>query len=97
MSTYKLTLSLVGIKIVTMLPIQCKMARTALQIGVRELAKLAGVSTMTVSRFETGKDSYSSSVKKIKDALVSQGIIFIPQNGGGPGVRLKDSLDTDQA
>ncbi len=72
-----------------MFPIQCKMARAALGLGVRELADLAGVSKMTVSRFENGKDGYASTGARLKGALEAQGIDFLPENGGGPGVRLK--------
>ena len=35
-------------------PIQCRMARAALLLGVRDLAAKAGLSAMTVTRFENG-------------------------------------------
>jgi transcriptional regulator with XRE-family HTH domain len=38
-----------------MLASQCKMARAALGLGVRELAELADLSPDTVSRFEAGE------------------------------------------
>lgn len=66
------------------------MARAALKIGVRELAELAGVTANTITRFETGKSQgYASTVGSIQTALESAGVIFIPENGGGPGVRLR--------
>ncbi|WP_245501412.1 hypothetical protein [Lichenibacterium minor] len=43
----------------------------------------------TVNRFEGGQDARMSSVDKIRVALESAGIIFIPENGGGAGVRLR--------
>ena len=38
------------------LPVQCRMARAALGMGVRELASAAKVSTDTVARFERGEE-----------------------------------------
>jgi transcriptional regulator with XRE-family HTH domain len=37
-------------------PIQCRMARAALGMGVRELAAAAKVSADTVARFERGEE-----------------------------------------
>jgi transcriptional regulator with XRE-family HTH domain len=72
-------------------PSQCRMARAALQIGVRELAQLAGVSAMTVTRFENEHSSGSAETQAaIRTALEAAGVNFIPENGGGPGVRLRE-------
>jgi transcriptional regulator with XRE-family HTH domain len=68
---------------------QCRMARAALKISVRELGEMAGVAANTVSRFETGKSrGYADTVAKIQKALEAAGVEFIDENGGGPGVRL---------
>jgi transcriptional regulator with XRE-family HTH domain len=72
-----------------MLPVQSKMARTALGLGVRELAKLAQVAPATVSRFEAGAELKPRTVEAIRRALEVAGIEFIDENGGGPGVRLR--------
>ncbi|TIL59268.1 MAG: helix-turn-helix domain-containing protein [Mesorhizobium sp.] len=72
-----------------MLPIQCKMARTALSLGVRELAELAKVSPDTVARFERGDALRERTIEDLKRALETAGVEFIPENGGGAGVRLK--------
>lgn len=70
-------------------PAQCRMARAALEIGVRELAKRADVSAMTVTRFENGHSrGYPATIAKLRSALESSGIEFIEENGGGPGARL---------
>ena len=37
-------------------PVQCRMARAALGLGVRELAAAAKVSVDTVARFERGEE-----------------------------------------
>ncbi|MEM9616422.1 MAG: helix-turn-helix transcriptional regulator [Pseudomonadota bacterium] len=65
------------------------MARAALKIGVRELAALADVTPNTISRIENGGDAMASTLEKIKTALEGEGVQFIPENGGGPGVRLR--------
>jgi transcriptional regulator with XRE-family HTH domain len=75
-----------------MLPVQCRMARTALSLGVKELAQLAGVSTNTISRLEAGEDLKPRTIAAIRAALESAGVEFIDENGGGPGVRLKKKV-----
>ncbi|MGX5719441.1 transcriptional regulator [Shinella zoogloeoides] len=66
------------------------MARIALGLGVRELAVLAKVAPGTVSRFEAGEELKERTVEALKTALTEAGVIFIDQNGNGPGVRLRD-------
>lgn len=66
---------------------QCKMARAALGWGVRDLAKCADVSSDTIARLERGEQLKSSTLQAIKSAFEAAGIEFIPENGGGPGVR----------
>jgi predicted transcriptional regulator len=72
-----------------MLPIQCRMARTALSLGVKELADLADVSTNTISRLEAGEKLKPRTIAAIRAALESAGVEFIAENGGGAGVRLR--------
>lgn len=72
-----------------MLPVQCKMARVALGLGVRDLAKLAMVAPATVSRLEAGEELKPRTIGDIQSALENAGVEFIPENGGGAGVRLK--------
>lgn len=68
---------------------QVRMARAALGWGVREVAARAGVSGNTVSRYENGADALGETLLKIQRALEQGGVIFLDENGGGPGVRLK--------
>jgi transcriptional regulator with XRE-family HTH domain len=70
------------------LPVQCRMARAALGLGVRELATAAKVARDTIVRFERGDELKERTVDAIRDALESAGVEFIDDNGGGPGVRL---------
>lgn len=66
---------------------QCRMARAALQISVRELATMAKVATDTISRLEAGKRLKPRTVEAIQHALEKAGIEFI--NGTKPGVRVE--------
>ncbi|WP_230174638.1 helix-turn-helix domain-containing protein [Rhizobium sp. CECT 9324] len=70
--------------------IQCKLARTALGWGVVELAQAARVSTQTIVRLERGEDLRESTLQRIRQVLEDAGIEFIPENGGGVGVRFRD-------
>ena len=72
-----------------MTPMQCRMARAALELSTSSLAHMARVGVNTVNRFETGQDARMSSVNAIQRALESAGVIFVEENGDGPGVRLK--------
>jgi transcriptional regulator with XRE-family HTH domain len=69
--------------------VQSKMARAALGLGVRDLAAAAGVSPDTVARLERGEELKPRTVDAIRAALETAGVQFIPENGGGPGVRLR--------
>lgn len=74
---------------VTISAVQSKMARAALGMGIRDLAKAAGVSADTVSRLERGEDLLPRTAETIRRALEEAGVEFIAENGGGAGVRLR--------
>lgn len=66
------------------------MARAALDWSLVDLAKASGVHRNTVSNFETGKFAGSAdSLDAIRSALEAAGVVFIEENGGGAGVRLR--------
>lgn len=65
------------------------MARIALNWGTRDLARNAGVSPDTVARFERGDQLKQQTIDLLRQTLEGGGIEFIPENGGGVGVRLK--------
>ena len=69
---------------------QVKMARAALGWGIRDLAQKAGIAANTVTRFENGGDALNETLAKIKLAFEDGGLIFIPENGGGDGVRFRE-------
>ena len=66
---------------------QCRMARAALQLGVRDLAEAAQVSPTTVSKLERGELLYPRTIEAIRAALEAAGVEFT--NGDAPGVKLR--------
>ncbi len=73
--------------------VQSKMARAALGLGVRDLARAAGVSPDTIARLERGETLRPSTLAAIRAALEEAGVLFIEENGGGPGVRLRKDAE----
>ena len=72
-------------------PLQIKLARTALGLGVRDLAAAAEIAPSTIHRFETDKGSmHSRTLDRVQKVLEERGIVFISADAnGGPGVRLR--------
>jgi transcriptional regulator with XRE-family HTH domain len=72
-------------------PLQLKLARTALDLSIRDLAKLADVAPSTITRFESGNGgTQRRTLEHIQKKLEDQGVIFFDADAsGGPGVRLK--------
>ena len=74
-----------------MTPAQARAARALIQMTQGSLAEAAGVSISTVVDFERERRAVAEpSVAAIRAALEARGVQFIPENGGGPGVRLRD-------
>jgi DNA-binding LacI/PurR family transcriptional regulator len=67
--------------------VQCRMARAALQIGIRDVAEMAKVAPSTVSRLESGEELKTRTIEAIQHAFEKAGIIFT--NGDEPGVKLR--------
>jgi predicted transcriptional regulator len=71
---------------------QIKAARALLGWSQEDLSENADVAVPTIKRLEAeygwlgGRDETR---RKIRSALERAGIIFIEENGGGPGVRLR--------
>jgi hypothetical protein len=70
-------------------PAQCVAGRVAAGLGARSLARLSGLMTSAVGRFEKGGELPLSSQNKLQVALEAAGVEFIPASGGGAGVRLR--------
>ncbi|AWN52718.1 transcriptional regulator [Methylobacterium sp. 17Sr1-1] len=68
-----------------------KAARALIRWEQKDLAEASGVSLPTIKRLEAKPGSlnaHSSTISAIQLALERQGINFIPENCGGPGLRL---------
>ena len=75
-----------------MTPSQCRAARGLLNWTQEEIASAARVSVVTVRNFENEKSApQRATLDVIQRALEAAGVEFIDKNGGGPGVRLKES------
>lgn len=71
-------------------PSQCKAARALVDMSQQALAEAARVSFSTIRNFEAGRSvPFANNLAMIQSVLESAGVEFIPENGGGPGVRLK--------
>ena len=81
-----------------MKPAQVRMARAALNWSLADLAAAAGVHRNTISNFETSKFAGSEeALAAIRGALESAGVIFVDENGEGPGVRLRKTAPGTKA
>jgi transcriptional regulator with XRE-family HTH domain len=68
----------------------CRAARGLLDIRQEELAQLAGVSLNTIRNFEGGRTIPTVlTLEALARALEEAGVVFIEENGGGSGVRLR--------
>ncbi|QEL21730.1 helix-turn-helix transcriptional regulator [Bosea sp. F3-2] len=73
---------------------QLRAARALLGWSQDDLAAQSGVSKPTIARLELGTGElagYASTRDKVTGALEAAGVIFVPENGEGAGVRLRKS------
>lgn len=71
---------------------QIRAARALLGWSQADLAERAGVSLPTIKRLEPGDEPLTGShqtIDAIRRALETAGVIFVAENGEGPGVRLR--------
>jgi transcriptional regulator with XRE-family HTH domain len=70
---------------------QVRAARGLLGWSQSRLADAAGLSLPTVKRYESGSDVRVSAdaIAALQRALEKAGVIFVAENGEGPGVRLR--------
>ena len=72
---------------------QLRAGRALVRWEQSRLAEAAGVSIETVKRLEKISGALGTTrvntLHALKRALETAGVEFIPENGGGPGVRLK--------
>jgi transcriptional regulator with XRE-family HTH domain len=71
-------------------PEQSRAARALIEWSQEELASQANLGPSTIRDFEKGRRVPTiNNLAAIKRALEAAGVVFIPKNGGGVGVRLK--------
>ena len=78
-------------------PAQVRAARALIGWSQAQLAEAASVPLSTVERIEGGQpDSIpAEAMTKLRAALESAGVAFIPKNGGGAGVRLRKGREAE--
>ena len=70
-------------------------ARALLRWEQRDLAAASSVSLATIKRLESQPGiitAHASTLALLKRAIEDAGIEFIHENGGGPGVRLRERI-----
>lgn len=74
-------------------PEQCRAARALLDWSREQLATASQVAHRTIVDFERGaRDPRQTTLDEIRRALEAAGVIFVAENGEGPGVRLKKTV-----
>jgi transcriptional regulator with XRE-family HTH domain len=69
---------------------QCRAARGLLKWNQEDLATAAEVGIVSIRQFEGEKSApHRATLAAIQRAFEAAGVVFIPENGGGPGVRLR--------
>ena len=79
-----------------MRPSQCRMARAALNWALRDLEKKSGVNRNTISRYESGKEILSGSLRALERVLVEHGVIFVEEDDR-LGVLVRSSVDEEHS
>lgn len=78
----------------TLTPEQCRAARGLLDMKQAELAASSGVGLSSIKNFEAGRTGMiANNLLAIMRALQIAGAEFLPENGSGPGVRLKKGIN----
>lgn len=73
-----------------MSPAQSRAGRALLNWSQEQLAEKASVSVTTLRNYERGATApMTNNLNAIRAALEAAGVVFIPENGGGAGVRLR--------
>lgn len=73
---------------------QLAAARALVGASQAEISSSARISVQTLKRMEASSDKVSAhaqTLSSVIDALEAAGVEFIPENGSGPGVRLRKS------
>lgn len=76
-----------------MLPLQCKMARAALNLTPADLAKRTAISSESIERFEQGDDLDERAIAALQTELEQAGVEFTGDSYG-TCVRLRSGANT---
>lgn len=77
-------------------PRQIRAGRALIDWTREDLAKASGLTVRTLTRVENSQTtSRRTTLEALRAALEDGGIEFIPENGGGVGVRLKRRSEGD--
>lgn len=69
---------------------QCRAARALVEFSRERLAQFSGIDAAAIEAFERKLgEPPGETVAALRAALEKAGALFIPENGGGVGVRLK--------
>jgi transcriptional regulator with XRE-family HTH domain len=72
-----------------MTPEQCRAGRALLNWSQDDLSERSRVAARTIRSFEAGGRITEANRASLERALVDGDVIFVAENGEGPGVRLK--------
>lgn len=77
--------------VLTITASQIRAARQLAGVSQADIAEATGLSVPTIKRAESERDVVisSDSIAAIRRALEKAGVIFVEENGEGPGVRLR--------
>jgi transcriptional regulator with XRE-family HTH domain len=71
-------------------PSQCRAARALIEWSLDDAAEAARVGKSTVHNFERGRSvPNTKNMADLIAAFENAGVIFVDENGDGPGVRLR--------
>ena len=69
---------------------QCRAARALSELSLETLARLAKIDAHVIDAFENKlAEPDTETISLLETALEAAGVVFIPENGAGAGVRLK--------
>lgn len=75
-------------------PSQCRAARALLDWSQQQLADQSKIGNATIRNFESGKSApQHATLDVLRRCFESAGIIFIDENGEGPGARLRKAAN----
>jgi len=73
---------------------QCRAARALIEWSQAQLSQSASIDVNTIADFEKRQRSPDETTRRrLRATLEAAGVVFISENGGGAGVRLKFSRE----